>query len=74
MTDGVGADIDSLQELLDETEGMPVAMVEADLLRSHIEALHWAEKARPILENEKMKLSSLQRLSREINKFVFIFL
>jgi hypothetical protein len=33
---GVEADIDSLQELLDETEGMPVAMVEADLLRYHL--------------------------------------
>jgi hypothetical protein len=34
LMNGVDADIDSLQELLDETEGMPVAMVEADLLRS----------------------------------------
>jgi hypothetical protein len=68
LTDGVGADIESLQELLDETEGMPVAMVEADLLRAHIEALQWAAKAKPILEKDKMKLSSLQRLSRDIAK------
>lgn len=33
LQNGVDADIESLQELLDETEGMPVAMVEADLLR-----------------------------------------
>jgi predicted N-formylglutamate amidohydrolase len=68
LASGVNSDIESLQELLEETEGMPVAMVEADLLRSHIEALQWAEKARPILEKEKMKLSSLQRLSRDISK------
>jgi hypothetical protein len=36
LMNGVEADIDSLQELLDETEGMPVAMVEADLLRYHL--------------------------------------
>jgi hypothetical protein len=30
---GADVDIESLQALLDETEGMPVAMVEADILR-----------------------------------------
>lgn len=39
-------------------------------IRTHIEALHWAAKAKPFLEKGNAKYSSLQRLSREISKYV----
>lgn len=96
MEAGDEVDVEALQELLDETEGMPVAMEEADLLRcgpyttpsqpiscipcydmiyhrTHIEALHWAAKAKPVLEKRNAKLSTLQRLTKEIAKYVSIW-
>lgn len=42
--------IDTLNELLSEADDMPVFMEEAQVLRCHLQALEWAEKAKPILQ------------------------
>ena len=46
-------DLDMLRELLADTESMPVAMEEVQLLRAHIDTVEWAERARPILRMDK---------------------
>jgi hypothetical protein len=50
-------DLELLKDLLEETESMPVAMEEVQLLRAHIETVEWAEKARPILKMNVKKAS-----------------
>jgi hypothetical protein len=65
-----------LQELLSEADEMPVFMEEALVLRSHLNAIEWSKKARPILamptaanpHPTPSRLVEIQKLSKEINK------
>jgi hypothetical protein len=70
-------DLELLKELLKETENMPVAMEEVQLLRAHIETVEWAEKARPILNmtddvdgdaKKRYKVSTLIKLQKDLLK------
>ncbi len=68
--------IDMLQELLAEADEMPVFMEEALVLRSHLNAIEWSKKARPILAMptaavpfpKSSRLVEIQKLAKEINK------
>jgi hypothetical protein len=50
LTDGgTNQDMSELQELIGESDDMPVYMEEAVVLRAHFNAMEWAKKARKIL-------------------------
>ncbi len=46
---GTNQDLSELQELIGESDDMPVYMEEAVVLRSHFNSMEWAKKARKIL-------------------------
>jgi len=51
-TGGTNQDLSELQELIGESDDMPVYMEEAVVLRAHFSAMEWAKKARKVLYTE----------------------
>jgi len=51
-TGGTNQDLSELQELIGESDDMPVYMEEAVVLRAHFAAMEWAKKARKVLYTE----------------------
>ena len=49
---GTNQDMNELQELIGESDDMPVYMEEAVVLRAHFNAMEWAKKARKVLYTE----------------------
>lgn len=61
-------DIEILKELLAETETMPVALEEAQILKLHIEAVEWAQRIGSTFERGPCKLATLQRYYKDISR------
>lgn len=54
-----------LSELLEEADSMPVHMDEATVLRNHVQALAWAERARKILPLPRYKIKRIVKPPKE---------